>query len=192
MTSTTTQAAGSARCSHAPDPRRYGTGHVDRCQLEAGHTGCHVSHASDHCLTGFVYSIQVDENGCRTTCAARRNPNAECVCAELENLNVPQATPLERKLARLAVDLAPEDETFEQAVYTSRLRQDPAYPIRWARFHQGIESIRRPSFDTIAWAIGQLDPMVCPVRVYDNIQRAKFASDVARIILDAEVQGWLK
>ena len=28
-----------------------------------------------------------EDDSCRPTCAARRNPNAECVCAELDALN---------------------------------------------------------------------------------------------------------
>lgn len=34
----------------------------------------------------LMTAVEVDQDGCRSTCAARRNPNAECVCAELEAL----------------------------------------------------------------------------------------------------------
>ena len=40
-------------------------------------------------------------------------------------------TPTERKVARMAVGLAPEDVTAQQAYNTGRLRRDADYLPRW-------------------------------------------------------------
>ena len=58
--------------------------------------------------------------------------------------------PLTRKLARSAAGLAPEDETFEQAANTSRLRQDPDYLERWVRHEESRKVPRnQPTAETL-------------------------------------------
>lgn len=44
------------------------------------------------------------------------------------------ASPIGRKLARMQADLAPEDDTFGQAMHTASLREDGVeYIARWVR-----------------------------------------------------------
>lgn len=42
---------------------------------------------------------------CRTTCAARRNPNAECVCAELDEMGVPDGMTVREFLSARQYDV---------------------------------------------------------------------------------------
>lgn len=41
-----------------------------------------------------------EHDDCRPTCAARRNPNAECVCRELDDLGVPETMTFAEWMAR--------------------------------------------------------------------------------------------
>lgn len=44
-------------CDRRPDPRAYGATQTAPCLLEAGHTGCHVSHDQAGYLSGFGASV---------------------------------------------------------------------------------------------------------------------------------------